>query len=70
MTLIQILDKFVDKIMSGRWLLTAVIAFVILRTCWNDTTVVHEYKEIFLVVIYAYFERRDRAKNDNSQNNG
>ena len=49
-----------EKILSGRFILTIIVGIIFLKTCWVDPSNVEKYSELFYVVIYAYFNRLDR----------
>jgi hypothetical protein len=56
-----ILNKIVSKLTSGQWILTVAVAAILVKVCWNDSAMIKEFKELFLVVVYGYFTR-DRSK--------
>ena len=61
------LGQVLDKVLSGRFILTFVVALIILKVCWVNVEYVKEFKEIFLVVIYAYFNRSDRPPQEGTK---
>lgn len=54
------LKKVLDKSLSGRLFLTVIVGVILLKTCWASPDQVKEFKEVILVIIYAYFSRTDR----------
>lgn len=60
------MNPMTDKLLSGRFYLTIIVGLILLKTCWGNPEAVKEYKEVILVIIYAYFSRTDR----NQQTNG
>lgn len=54
-------DRIAMQFTSGRWILTVATAVILVKVCWNNIEQVKEFKEILAVIIYAYFQRRDRS---------
>lgn len=57
----DIKQRIVDKLLSGRFILTIAVALIMVYSCLKDITYIDKLNEIFLVVIYAYFNRGDRT---------
>jgi len=51
------MKELIEKVLSGRFILTVIVGIIILVTCLRDPQIAKEFKEIFLVVIYAYFSK-------------
>ena len=49
--------KIMDKLLSGRFILTVIVGIILLRACWIDISYVEKFTDIIMVVIYAYFQR-------------
>lgn len=56
-------QRIIDKLLSGRFILTVSVAFIMCYACFKDLTYIDKLGEIFMVVIYAYFNRGDRTTN-------
>lgn len=54
------MNKFLDKILSGRFIFTVIAAGVFAILAVNKTLPVDKVYELILIVIYAYFSRGDR----------
>lgn len=55
------MDKFLAKLLSGRFLFTVIAALVFAVLAVNKTMPVEKVYEVILIVVYAYFSRQDRA---------
>ena len=60
-------DMVVAQFTSGRWLLTVAAAVILVKVCWGNIDRAKEFKEIIAVIIYAYFQRGDRAQGNNQE---
>lgn len=58
-----IINRLFDKGLSGRFILTMAVAYILLAACLRDAANVKEFKEIILVVIYAYFNKANVDNN-------
>lgn len=61
------LKCIIDKCLSGRFFLTVIVGVILLKTCWASIEQVKEFKEVILVIIYAYFSRTDRTKQEGEE---
>lgn len=57
-------DMVLGQFTSGRWILTVVAAIILLRICWMEPAKIIEFKEILMVIIYAYFQRGEKQVNE------
>ena len=53
-----------NKLLSGRYLFTVCAALVFVVLSLKGTLTVDKVTEILLIVIYAYFNRNDRANKE------
>lgn len=56
------MSKLLEKILSGRFILTVVSAGVFAYLSITKVLPVDKVTEILLIVIYAYFNRQDRKQ--------
>lgn len=56
------MDRILNKITSGRFLLTAAVAILLLYIGVTQPGAFSEMKEIVLVVIYAYFNKQGNTE--------
>jgi len=53
-----------NKLLSGRFIFTIIAAVVFLVMSTTGALPIDKVQEILLIVIYAYFSRPDRKKED------
>ncbi len=57
----NIINRVLDKVTSGKFLLTIACAIILVWTAFTQPNTFLDMKEIILVVIYAYFNRNGEA---------
>ena len=55
-------DKMNEKVWSGRFILTIIAGLVFAYCSVTKILPIDKIHEILLIIIYAYFSRNDRAK--------
>jgi len=67
----QIVERFIWKITSARFILTIIIGSVYAYLAMNGILKEDRVMEITLIVLYAYFSReRQNGNNEKNGNNG
>jgi len=65
----DILERFILKVTSGRFIFTLVVAYVYAYLALNGMLSDDRINEITLIVLYAYFSK-SRIFNGNGESNG
>ncbi len=60
-------DMVLSQFTSGRWILTVAAAAILVHACWTDLKNALEFKEIIAVIIYAYFQKGDKANDKDTK---
>ena len=56
------MDKYIEKILSGRFIFTVTCALVFAYLSITKVLTIDKVTEIILIVVYAYFNRADRKQ--------
>jgi hypothetical protein len=67
MTWMELLERVIAKVTSGRFIFTIVAAGVFCYMSINSLLKENQAMEILLIVVYAYFNRPNNQANNGSQ---